>query len=630
MHRRKPPAPPPSSTAPIPLPHPNRQILISRPSPPTLPCPPLPLAATLLLTLRLLSALKTPISDCDETFNYWEPLHYLHFRYGLQTWEYSPIYALRSYAYLLPYTPLISLATHLHAVFPNIASPKILAFYLIRLTLACTSAAAETTLFAATRHRFGNDVAAVLLPLLAFSPGVSRAAVELLPSSFAMIALTAAVALWMCSRFAPAVFLVAMAALLGWIYAAAMAVPLALDILCRRGGFVKFLTYAAMSGVPILAGMALVDSFYYGKLVLAPLNHVLYNVFPKEGTGSHLFGVDSVWFYVKNLFLNCNISAVLLAFFPFLCIIQAFIAVSLRQDASEKWSRLRYLLPSYLWLAILGSQPHKEERFLAPCYTFIALVAAVAFVDGLELVLQITGLTRNAKEHGVLQKSNASSFSNASSITKRIMTSALLLTAVVCGMSRLVMQVKAFQAPLLVYHHLSQLELRNGAGPRKAPDKYANTSREVSICIGKEWYRFPNSFFLPHRRFRVRFVRGGFSGLMPKPFREDNLGTQVIPSGMNEFNKEDPSQYYDWREGQGCHYFIDLDLSHRGSERGTSLVDEFPIPEASRAVVFSHAFLDSEYSRAGFRAFYIPGFESKLVYGQYQLIRNLNLLPYMP
>lgn len=41
-----------------------------------------------------------PIQDCDETFNYWEPTHYLSHGYGLQTWEYSPDFAIRSWLYI--------------------------------------------------------------------------------------------------------------------------------------------------------------------------------------------------------------------------------------------------------------------------------------------------------------------------------------------------------------------------------------------------------------------------------------------------------------------------------------------------------------------------------------------------
>ena len=60
----------------------------------------------LLVLARSLSVSCSPIMDCDETFNYWEPLHYLLFGRGFQTWEYSPEFGLRTYAYVL-----------LHAVF---------------------------------------------------------------------------------------------------------------------------------------------------------------------------------------------------------------------------------------------------------------------------------------------------------------------------------------------------------------------------------------------------------------------------------------------------------------------------------------------------------------------------------
>lgn len=42
----------------------------------------------LLAAARLISARYNIVHDCDEVFNYWEPLHYLLFGYGKQTWEY--------------------------------------------------------------------------------------------------------------------------------------------------------------------------------------------------------------------------------------------------------------------------------------------------------------------------------------------------------------------------------------------------------------------------------------------------------------------------------------------------------------------------------------------------------------
>lgn len=55
---------------------------------------------------NLLAALFNPIQDCDETFNFWEPTHYLSHGYGLQTWEWSPEYGIRDWLYIIPHAGL--------------------------------------------------------------------------------------------------------------------------------------------------------------------------------------------------------------------------------------------------------------------------------------------------------------------------------------------------------------------------------------------------------------------------------------------------------------------------------------------------------------------------------------------
>lgn len=89
------------------------------------------------LSARLCSAIWSHVSDCDETFNYWEPIHYLVYGQGLQTWEYSPEFALRSYTYLL-----------LHGVpawiYTNIFNPNpMLVFYFVRCMLGFLCACVE-------------------------------------------------------------------------------------------------------------------------------------------------------------------------------------------------------------------------------------------------------------------------------------------------------------------------------------------------------------------------------------------------------------------------------------------------------------------------------------------------------
>ena len=126
-------------------------------------------AFKLILSARFAAALWTSISDCDETYNYWEPVslrvksvqlpneklipsmryfknlyfqtHYLLYGKGFQTWEYSPVYALRSYTYLL-----------MHAVpakiYEVLLKPSpLLVFFFLRCFLAFISASTEVYLY---------------------------------------------------------------------------------------------------------------------------------------------------------------------------------------------------------------------------------------------------------------------------------------------------------------------------------------------------------------------------------------------------------------------------------------------------------------------------------------------------
>ena len=93
--------------------------------------------------------------------------------------------------------------------------------------------------------------------------------------------------------------------------------------------------------------------------------------------------------------------------------------------------------------------------------------------------------------------------------------------------------LSAYSAPLNVYKPL------HGVGVTRPGD---------TVCIGKEWYRFPSSFNLPHE-VRPKFIKSEFSGLLPGEFSEANIGfgvfpgTWLVPLGMNDENLEDPGKY---------------------------------------------------------------------------------------
>ncbi|KAF1793371.1 Succinate dehydrogenase/fumarate reductase flavoprotein, catalytic domain [Phytophthora cactorum] len=113
--------------------------------------PSLETALSLLVLPRAASALLSPIADCDETFNYWEPLHYLLYRFGFQTWEYSPVYALRSYFYLLLHYVVVKL-TAFGSTLGLLADQKLLLFYGLRAALGLLSAYAEALFYQSTSH----------------------------------------------------------------------------------------------------------------------------------------------------------------------------------------------------------------------------------------------------------------------------------------------------------------------------------------------------------------------------------------------------------------------------------------------------------------------------------------------
>lgn len=149
----------------------------------------------LILSARLCSVVWSYISDCDETYNYWEPLHYVLRKRGFQTWEYSPVFAIRSYAYILLHAiPLKLYDTLFH---PN----GISIFYFLRLIFGVSGAAVEGFFCKAVAKRFGPSVSRMMLVFLIFSPGMFISSTAFLPSSFAMLLTTIAFACWFSGEF---------------------------------------------------------------------------------------------------------------------------------------------------------------------------------------------------------------------------------------------------------------------------------------------------------------------------------------------------------------------------------------------------------------------------------------------
>ena len=102
-----------------------------------------------------------------------------------------------------------------------------------------------------------------------------------------------------------------------------------------------------------------------------------------------------------------------------------------------------------------------------------------------------------------------------------------VLFAVTAGVLRTMSTVSAYRAPLVIYK------------PLETPE-FVDT--EAFVCLGKEWYRFPSSYFLP-KKMRAAFVKSAFDGLLPGQFSEATgfglYPTWLVPPGMNNQNIED-------------------------------------------------------------------------------------------
>jgi alpha-1,2-mannosyltransferase len=171
-----------------------------------------------------------------------------------------------------------------------------------------------------------------------------------------------------------------------------------------------------------------------------------------------------------------------------------------------------------MWLVIFTCQRHKEERFMFPVYPFLALNAAIA----LYILLSYIGSSNPQELIGRIPLK-----------WKSTVVLGSVFLAINLGLLRTVGMATAYNAPLLTLESLENPDIGN-------PGDY--------VCFGKEWYRFPSSFFLPNG-MRAKFVRSEFRGLLPGEFAESEAGqapfagTWVAPSGMNDRNQEDPGKY---------------------------------------------------------------------------------------
>lgn len=560
-----------------------------------------------LVVARLYNVFYALIPDCDEVFNYYEPLNVLIRGFGKQTWEYSPEYAIRSWAYLAPYALLTYPLAFLTDLITGI--PPFVVFYAIRLIIASTNIYAEHHMYHTLKTHCSQAIANWFIIFTVTATGMSHASIALLPSSLAMTCTTLATSNFI--RYATSTHSTRNAllvtswftigGLLGWPFALALAVPSMLYIIWDSYGvglqLARYINWSIAIVAFYLVVIIEVDYWFYGRTVIVPLNIVLYNVVnASEASGPNIFGVEDVSYYIHNLLLNFNVVAVLGYLGCIMIPGIAFIKTSKRLSGALTFG---VIAPIAIWTGVFFSQPHKEERFLYPIYTLIITSASITVSLILSAIRSIVRvITRRP------------------SFARLIYYITVGITAIVIAtisLSRTISISSNYNTPLEVYAHIP-------------------STAEGNVCVGREWYRYPSSLFLPVHA-RLQFVESGFRGLLPGDFSEDAgsliKNIKIIPEGMNSENLYDPKKVISL---EGCDYMIDINEPVDVESGEVQFIDDEGVVRPGWKLLYSAKFLDNAKSQGIGKYLYLPkwarGFaRGEVVFHDYNLYQRIGLDP---
>lgn len=320
--------------------------------------------------------------------------------------------------------------------------------------------------------------------------------------------------------------------------------------------------------------MVAIDTSYFGKLTVAPLNLVIYNVFSSHGP--NLYGTEPWTFYLVNGFLNFNFTWILALLTPILLAVSYF-TVPGRSRPTLYFPYYLSLMPLYIWLAVFMFQPHKEERFLYPIYPMISLCGAVSIDVIQKLFYRLKTV--------VMALPSPSHYLDHSMWIAAV---AMIVTTLL-GLSRIASIYINYHAPLDLFMELNTFNQENAA---KAPDAMYN------VCTGKDWYRFPSSFFLPASNYQLRFVRSEFDGMLPAYFSDGENATTLVHSYFNDGNIADEFMLFNYTK---CHFMFDLDTGVK-----TELEPNYAQKLKDWTIMKQMPFLNAAKSHSLYRAFYIP------------------------
>ncbi|KAH9778962.1 Dol-P-Man:Man(6)GlcNAc(2)-PP-Dol alpha-1,2-mannosyltransferase [Citrus sinensis] len=551
--------------------------------------------------LRYMSATTNIIHDCDEVFNYWEPLHYLLYKSGFQTWEYSSEFALRSYLYILFHELVGRPASWLFA------EDKVRVFYAVRLFLGLLSVTTDAVLVVALSRKYGRRLASYTLAMLCLTSGCFFASTSFLPSSFSMYAISLASGFFLLEKYAMAVAVSAAGVILGWPFSILAFLPVVFYSLARR--FKQAFLAGAATSVTLLALSVFVDYQYYRRWTSSVLNLVVYNVV--GGGESHLYGIEGPLYYLRNAFNNFNFGFVL-----------ALLFVGILPIARKKYAPglVVVVSPVYIWLLFMSMQPHKEERELRHCSNLLGVLGV--HIDSMKEDKRAEALEKSrifstkwflypiyplicVAASAVIEsfpdifRDKMVNFNRFYLQTAKVLRPFVLGLILCASHSRTFSLVNGYAAPIEVYKILQH---HDDAGPGSV------------VCVGSEWHRYPSSFFIPNYIGEVRWLDDGFRGLLPLPFNSTVGGTSAAPSYFNNKNKASDQQFL--QDVEACTFLVELQLNRPYPSRGSDLSKWEPIAALP--------YLDREFSPPLYRSFFIPYlWQQRNVFGLYKLFRRI-------
>jgi alpha-1,2-mannosyltransferase len=634
----------------------------------------------LLLSLRASAVIHNQIHDCDETFQVLEPVHYLLYDYAFQSWELSSEYALRSYLYAFVFSCIVFPVRVVLLVTGVEHARKKILFYLLRACVAVFTAKSDA-LVVVEAIRMERRVGAVCLLVMSFSTGFFCAATSLLANTFAMACVSRAVANALayqnfCSSKSSnnssnrrsssksnkkkkrkekvsdeeeeeeeeiveieevviesramerACMWCVVAVIVGWPFAGIACVPIGIFSVC----IIRMKRTFRAIVVPSLLLMLIstfCDTLFYGgfsngflrtKLISSVFNLIKYNV---RGTGgSKLYGTENYSFYFRNLFLHFNVAFLLALPAPLLAFF-SHVLQNIRQRNKElkkkqttnittklvPWKAMMVCaLPFHVALIFFSLMPHKEERFLYIAYGPLALSCGISVAAIFDTFRIFKRIKLPGKENSIFVKG----IRRAMSLLAAEFGILLLIVFMLVSASRTYALVSYYGAPIEIYGALP-LKPHGWLPDRKLQD-------EINVCVGDEWYRFPSHFHLPNERYRLRFIKGAFTGALPMYYEGKALhGTAGAPEGLNDKNQEHERQWF-LNATERCDFLIESDET-KDSEK-------YFDKDLGWDIVKSLPFLDnSKSSHFLARTLYIPGYsEKRNVYTQYHLkVRTKNL-----